>query len=314
MISSTSQILRVSLADQTPIYIGSCIRYMIVGDSKDKLLVSFSYDSSQGHFILDHEKTFARAPIKDHGSLISYLRLPFEHSKTCPCYTMNINSDVYSFQSTQTFVRLSCSTLLLDSKNNILLTRRDKKLSSFPGAWVNPGGRLDPGETLHECALRELKEEVGVSIDKKEDNKGQSKYFYSGRECEVKPFMVFESVYPTLLDQGFPKVQYLVIFYFVKLTCEFPKIKVKIQDDEIDKGVWINLQTLLNSIENKKSTSELLPCHNLVGGSAKSDYIPSESFEGIYPNVIKEGLGQGHLIALRHYYLNNVANAMNIES
>ena len=312
---STPQLLRVCLANQTPVYVGNCIKYMITGDSKDKLSVSFSYDSIQGLFILDHEKTYARAPIKEHSSLASYHSLPFEHGRTCPCYTMNTNSDVYSFQSTNTYVRLSCSTLLIDSKNNILLTRRDKKLRSFPGAWVNPGGRLDPGETLNTCALRELKEEVGVSIDQKEDIlRGQSKYFYAGKECEVKPFMVYESVFPTLLDQGFPKVQYLVIFYYVKIQTEFSKIKVKIQDEEIDKGIWINIPYLLSSIENKKSVSEPLKCHNLAGGSVKSGVIPSESFEGIYPNSIKEGLGEGHFLALKHYYSQHIADAMNIES
>jgi len=314
MISSTNQILRVCLANETPIYIGNCIRYMILGDTKDKLSVSFSYDSAQGLFILDHEKTYARAPIKEHSSLASYYSLPFEHGKSCPCYTMNINPDVYSFQSTNTFVKLSCSTLLIDSKDNILLTRRDKRLRSFPGAWVNPGGRLDPGETLNDCALRELKEEVGISVEQKDDTiKGHYKYYYSGRECEVKPFMVYESVYPTLLDQGFPKAQYLIIFYYVKIHTEFPKIKVKIQDEEIDKGIWINLQHLMSSIENKKSTPDSLNCHNLVNGNVKNDSIPGETFEGIYPNSIKEGLGQGHYLALKHYYSQFVENTMQIE-
>ena len=38
-------------------------------------------------------------------------------------------------------------------------------MGSFKGAWVLPGGHIDPGESLEECALRELWEETGVKVD-----------------------------------------------------------------------------------------------------------------------------------------------------
>lgn len=47
----------------------------------------------------------------------------------------------------------------------LILTRRAPKLSSHGGQWAFPGGRLDPGETVEEAALRELHEEVGVQLD-----------------------------------------------------------------------------------------------------------------------------------------------------
>jgi 8-oxo-dGTP pyrophosphatase MutT (NUDIX family) len=43
-----------------------------------------------------------------------------------------------------------------------LLTRRAPRLSSHAGQWALPGGRVEPGETAIEGALRELKEEVGL--------------------------------------------------------------------------------------------------------------------------------------------------------
>jgi 8-oxo-dGTP pyrophosphatase MutT (NUDIX family) len=46
----------------------------------------------------------------------------------------------------------------------LLLTRRSAKLRNHPGQWAFPGGRLDEGESVIDCALREMLEEVGVDI------------------------------------------------------------------------------------------------------------------------------------------------------
>lgn len=45
-----------------------------------------------------------------------------------------------------------------------VLTRRASRMSNHPGQWALPGGRLDPGETVEQAALRELSEEVGVQL------------------------------------------------------------------------------------------------------------------------------------------------------
>lgn len=44
------------------------------------------------------------------------------------------------------------------------LCRRASRLSSHAAQWALPGGRLDPGESPVEAALRELNEEVGVTL------------------------------------------------------------------------------------------------------------------------------------------------------
>jgi 8-oxo-dGTP pyrophosphatase MutT (NUDIX family) len=51
-----------------------------------------------------------------------------------------------------------------DGMPSLLLTRRTAGLRAHAGQWALPGGRRDAGETAAEGALRELAEEVGLSL------------------------------------------------------------------------------------------------------------------------------------------------------
>lgn len=57
--------------------------------------------------------------------------------------------------------------LLADDEGRacFLITRRAATLRNHTGQWALPGGRVDTGETAADAALRELREEVGLTLE-----------------------------------------------------------------------------------------------------------------------------------------------------
>jgi 8-oxo-dGTP diphosphatase len=46
---------------------------------------------------------------------------------------------------------------------SVLLARRNAHRSTYPGLWSFSGGHVEPGETLIEALVREVREEVGIT-------------------------------------------------------------------------------------------------------------------------------------------------------
>lgn len=57
-------------------------------------------------------------------------------------------------------------TLVGDAQGRpcFVLTRRSRGLRRHSGQWALPGGRIDPGETPEQAALRETHEEIGLAL------------------------------------------------------------------------------------------------------------------------------------------------------
>lgn len=79
--------------------------------------------------------------------------------------------------------------LVLDPERPfVLLTRRAAHLSSHPGQVSFPGGRIEPGETPEEAALREAEEEVGLARDWPELH-GRMPAHRTGTGYEITPVL-----------------------------------------------------------------------------------------------------------------------------
>ena len=59
-----------------------------------------------------------------------------------------------------TRVRAGVGIILRDGLGRILLEKR-----SDCGRWGLPGGRIEPGESIIEAAIREMKEETGLTVE-----------------------------------------------------------------------------------------------------------------------------------------------------
>lgn len=60
---------------------------------------------------------------------------------------------------------LVAAAALVDADGRVLLTRRPEG-KAMAGLWEFPGGKLGPGETPERALIRELREELGIDVER----------------------------------------------------------------------------------------------------------------------------------------------------
>jgi len=86
--------------------------------------------------------------------------------------------------------------LLFNENGEILLLKRSTWEDDNAGAWVVPGGHVDPGEDFKTAAIRELQEESGYNVEDAEnvgsyeDDKCHIEYFQAYVNTKEKPLLL----------------------------------------------------------------------------------------------------------------------------
>jgi len=75
------------------------------------------------------------------------------------------------------------------SKDDSVLVARRAPRQHLEKKWEFPGGKIEPGETPEECLRRELKEELGVTVEVG-DYVGESLFSYTDKNVRLLAYHV----------------------------------------------------------------------------------------------------------------------------
>lgn len=111
--------------------------------------------------------------VTEWSALVTWLKShPHSHTTLhCYCGNLKIADDAWDFIYSQFQIIEAAGGVVVNPKSDILLIFRK-------GLWDLPKGKLDEGESLADCALREVQEETGIHSLKLGDFLGSTFHIY----------------------------------------------------------------------------------------------------------------------------------------
>ena len=83
-------------------------------------------------------------------------------------------------------IDVTCA-IIWNDKGLVLATQRSERMK-MPLKWEFPGGKVESAETFEECLLREIKEELGISLQLMEQLPAQI-HHYPALSIRLIPFI-----------------------------------------------------------------------------------------------------------------------------
>ena len=83
-------------------------------------------------------------------------------------------------------IHVTCA--IIEKDNQVLCAQRSA-LMPLPLKWEFPGGKVEAGEALEDCIVREIKEELGVEVSIKEKLPPSIFNYGADREICLYPFI-----------------------------------------------------------------------------------------------------------------------------
>ena len=126
--------------------------------------------------------------------------------------------------------------VLIVNDDNILIHQRSKNKKVYPNLWsLFVRGHVQAGEDSLDAALREIKEEIGIDVDKSE-----LEFLYTLKEEAKKKDYIENMFYDTFL-----------------LRKKIDLKDITIQKEEVDDIKYINIDEVYNLIKN--GSKEFVP-------------------------------------------------------
>ena len=118
---------------------------------------------------------------------------------------------------------------IINDKKEILLQKRSANKRFNPNKWGLCAGHVDAYETLEEAALREIKEEVGLDVS-------------------IEELIPYGEKKVTIKDSN----SHITYFYYVK--CNKKEDEFIIQEEELSKVKWFNIDEIIMMIKEGKTS------------------------------------------------------------
>lgn len=218
--------------------------------------------------------------------------LPLANAVTCPVAAVGRDP----VPSRHEHVR--CAVVVqLCVGDSVLLTRRCAHMRIFPRAWVCPGGGVDAGESLVDAAVREFREEVGVTLT----------------PAALQPVALWESCFPTTPEEcraeGLIKSHHLIVFFEAQwpLGAETPALSL--QPEETDAALWLPFDLLWSFFwrGQRREDDKRADCPDVAlplcsgTGHELEARLPLADVAQCYPSPdgLLNGCGEGHMFALQ---------------